>query len=290
MDLKYDRITKLEHVPLDAINELHKQGRIPVASVTQHSFSPHEKLIITNCVSSSASALGIISQSREYIKVVKEPCAWGVTARNKEQHFLLKLLEDNSIRFQMVLGRAGTGKTMLTYASALEQAFIKKNYERLVLTKPTYEVGAGGGLGAVPGDINEKFAPFLINFEHIAKELNAHKFYQAQQQIEHLPIQRMRGASFVNTLVIADEVQSLDTHEMRTLCTRIGKGSKLIVMGDLEQRDRRIKKENTGLYKLATSERIKESSLCAVVELVKNERSEISSLLDEVLGTERGIP
>lgn len=286
MDPTYDRIIKLQNVTLDAINDLHTHGRIPIDAIIQEQpLTPHEKLIITNCVSSSTSALGIVSQSTEYIKVVKEPIAWGIKARNKEQIFLLKLLQDNSIRFQMVLGRAGTGKTLLTYASSLSQAFEHKRYDRLVLTKPTYEVGGGGSLGAVPGDINEKFAPFLINFQHIAKELNAHKFYQAQQQIEYIPIQRMRGASFINTLVIADEVQSLDAHEMRTLCTRIGKGSKLVVMGDLNQRDRRIKLEQTGLYKLATSQRVRNSPLCAVVELIKNERSEISALLDEVLGT-----
>jgi len=287
LDLTYDCITRLQNVTLDAINDLYTHGRVPINDVDQeYAFTPHEKLILTNCVNSSTSALGIVNQSTEYIKVVKEPSAWGVKARNKEQNFLLKLLQNNSIRFQMVLGRAGTGKTLLTYASALTQAFEHKCYKKLVLTKPTYEVGGGGSLGAVPGDINEKFAPFLINFEHIARELNAHKYYQAQQQIEYIPIQRMRGASFINTLIIADEVQTLNTHEMRTLCTRIGKGSKLIVMGDLNQRDRRIKLEHTGLYKLATSNRVKNSALCAVVELVKNERSEISALLDEVLGTE----
>lgn len=287
MGQTYDRIIQLQNVPLDSISDLHTHGQIPTDAINQEqSFRPHDKLIITNCVSSSASALGIIDQSKEYIKVVKEPIAWGIKARNKEQIFLLKLLQDNSIRFQMVLGRAGTGKTLLTYASSLSQAFEHKRYDKLVLTKPTYEVGGGSSLGAVPGDINEKFAPFLINFQHIAKELNAHKFYQAQQQIEYIPIQHMRGASFINTLVIADEVQSLDAHEMRTLCTRIGKGSKLVVMGDLNQRDRRIKLEQTGLYKLAVSQRVRNSPLCAVVELVKNERSEISALLDEVLGTE----
>jgi PhoH-like ATPase len=286
LGVTYDRIIKLQNANLEAIDELHTHGRIPIDAVArEHTFTPHEKLIITNCVSSSASALGIVSNAKDHIKVVKEPTAWGVRARNKEQNFLLKLLQDNSIRFQMVLGRAGTGKTLLTYASALSQAFEHKRYEKLVLTKPTYEVGGGGGLGAVPGDIDEKFAPFLINFQHIARELNAHKYYQAQQRIDYLPIQRMRGASFINTLVVADEVQTLDAHEMRTLCTRIGKGSKLIVMGDLNQRDRRIALEDTGLYKLATSARVRNSPLCAVAELIKNERSEISSLLDEVLGT-----
>jgi PhoH-like ATPase len=281
----YDHVTTLDSVPLSAIDTLYSKGNISIDVISQEypDLNPHEKLVVTNCLSSSRSALGIVDRSKEHISIVREQKVWGVSARNKEQNFLMCLLKDDSIRFQLVLGRAGTGKTLLTYASALSQVFEQGSYEKLVLTKPTYEVGAGGGLGAVPGDIDEKFQPFLINFEHIAAELSANKYYQVQHQINFIPIQRMRGASFINTLVIADEVQSLGTHEIRTLCTRIGRGSKLVMMGDLSQRDRRISLEDTGLYKLAVSERIKESPLCAVVELKKNERSSISALLDSVL-------
>jgi PhoH-like ATPase len=281
--LAYDCVIGLNDVSTTTIDQLYAEGKIPATAIPNaQELYPHDKLVITNCVSSN-SALGLVDKTSEQIRLVREPVTWGVHPRNKEQRFLMSLLQNNSIKFQLILGRAGTGKTLIAYAAALHQVFDEKNYDRLVLTKPTYEVGAGPGLGTVPGDIDEKFAPFLINFRHIAEELNVNRFYQAREQVAFEPIQRMRGASYINTLVVADEVQSLDRHEMKTLVTRIGKGSKLILMGDLEQIDRRIKREDTGLHKLAINEDLKKSPLCATVELIKNERSEISELLNRAL-------
>ena len=284
MDPTYDRILGLQSISTSTIDELYSSGRIQLDSIhnAPADIRPHEKLVITNCTSSN-SALALLDSSKEWIQIVKESKTWGIQGRNKEQLFLLKLLRDNTIRCQVVLGNAGTGKTLLVFASALSQVLEKKNYKKIVFTKPTYEVGTGPGLGTVPGDISEKFAPFLGSYDHIASELGISQFQQAQNNISFEPIQRMRGKSYIETLVVADEVQSLDRHEMQTLCTRIGKGSKLILMGDLQQIDRRIRLEDTGLYTLATSERIKDSPLCATVELVKNERSEISTLLNQVL-------
>ena len=93
----------------------------------------------------------------------------------------------------------------------------------------------------------------------------------------------MRGASFNNTLIIADEVQSLDVHEMKTICTRIGENSKIILLGDLGQIDSNLSIEETGLYKLIQSELIQESPLCSSLELIKGERSAISELLSKAL-------
>lgn len=287
----YDEVLKLETVDSNLINELYTQGYLDISTLnleTEVSFQPHDKIVITNTLNPSSSALGIVNHNKTSIELVhvKSP-VFGVKARNKEQTFLLKLLQDNDIKLQLILGNAGTGKTMITCASALYQVLERKAYKKIVFTKPMYQVGDGKGLGAVPGSIAEKYQPYLINFEHIIKELNVeNSFYELLIErgvIEYVPIQLMRGASFKEALIIADEVQSLSLHEMRTLCTRIGEGSKLILMGDLNQRDTKLSINETGLYRLVTSNQIKESKLCSTVQLVKNERSELSSLLDTVL-------
>lgn len=278
----YDHVVTIETSFPDQIQTLFSQGYINLDTFESDEIvtDPHTKYIIKY---QNSSALAMLASDKQTLHLIKEPTAWGVKPRNKEQAFLLHTLQDVNIPLQIVLGHAGTGKTLVTYAAATKMVMETGQYKNIVLTKPTYEVGGGPGLGAVPGDIDEKFAPFLINFEHIANELKLPQFFQFKDKISYVPIQRMRGASFINTIVIADEVQSLDMHEMRTLCTRIGKGSKLVLMGDLNQIDRKIKAEQTGLYRLATSERIRASHLCALSELIKNERSELSALLDEVL-------
>jgi PhoH-like ATPase len=283
---RYDSVITIQNVQSTIIDRLYIEKTIPIhdlsGEILSQQLRPNDKAFIVS-TNESQTALAIVNKSVDSIRLVGDVTTWGIKPKNREQAFLLKLLQDNDITFQMVLGSAGTGKTILSIAAAMYQTFERKAYKQIVFTKPTYEVGAGPGLGAVPGDIGEKYAPYLINFEQISKELGAASFYQGKDRIEYIPIQRMRGASFIDTIIISDEVQSLDVHEMKTLCTRVGRGSKLVLLGDLEQIDRKIKVQDTGLFKLATSDLIRQSSLCATVELVKNERSEISALLNAVL-------
>ncbi|MDX1373023.1 MAG: PhoH family protein, partial [Nitrososphaeraceae archaeon] len=165
-------------------------------------------------------------------------------------------------------------------------------FDRIILTKSMDSVG-GNRLGAVPGDIGEKFNPYLINFKTTFEQMYPDgglliDSLERAGKIMYLPIQLMRGASFVNTLVIVDEAQNLGHHETKTIGTRLGEGSSLIILGDLTQIDRKnLRKEKTGLYHLMHSDIIKKSGMAAGIELIKNVRSPLSNLIDEAfVGTD----
>jgi hypothetical protein len=177
-----------------------------------------------------------------------------------------------------------THNTLLAISAALQKMQDKK-YDRIILTRVMSQVG-NHDLGALPGGVQEKFGPYLENYITNIQQLtgnnrNTVQDIMAMYKMEVIPLQLVRGASWVNSLVIFDETQNATKHEMLTLGTRIGEGSKLIVMGDLEQRDEHMLKPETGLYHLVNSEKIKSSELTAHIELIKSERSPLAQLVSE---------
>jgi PhoH-like ATPase len=139
----------------------------------------------------------------------------------------------------------------------------------------------------LPGDVDEKFRPYLQNYLcnlefMLGGKPDAIEDLVQQYRIEFIPIQLIRGASWHDAFVIADEVQPLDYHEMVTLGTRVAEGSKLVIMGDLGQRDEKIEIEDTGIYKFVNSTGAKKSSIVASLELIKSERSAVSQLFADV--------
>ena len=156
----------------------------------------------------------------------------------------------------------------------------------MILTRSMSYVGKYS-LGALPGDVQEKFGPYLQNYicnmEYLlGGRAEAIEDALHQYRIEFIPIQLIRGASWANSYIIADEVQVFGYEEMVTLGTRVGENSKIVIMGDLGQRDEKIARENTGIYKFVNSEIAKASQLVASIELLKSERSEVASLFADV--------
>ena len=205
--------------------------------------------------------------------------------RNKEQAMALDALLDPSIRVVVLTGRAGTGKTLLTLAAALE-CFERSQVQRLLLTRSMSWVGKHG-LGALPGDVEEKFGPYLQNYMSNIEVLLGGRYKTIpdlieQYRMDFIPIQLIRGASWSNACIIADEVQVLGYDEMVALGTRVGEGSKLIIMGDLGQRDENIAREKTGIHKFVNDPRVKASKIVASIELLKCERSDVATLFADV--------
>lgn len=164
-----------------------------------------------------------------------------ITPRNLTQARLLASFDNNDIVF--ALGAAGTGKTYISakYAS-LE--LLNKNYKKIVITRPTVE--AGEKIGFLPGGINEKLEPWLLPIYDVFMEHDGFNKAELKKMIndgtiEIAPIQFMRGRSFKDCLIIADEMQNSEVNQLKMLLTRIGEGSKIIVTGDLTQTDRRTK-------------------------------------------------
>lgn len=212
---------------------------------------------------------------------------WNTSGNNEEQKNAIRLLMDNRIPLKIITGREGTGKTYITAAAVLEHLLNGKKYKKLVLTRTTDEVGKS--LGYLPGDIDDKFGAHLNSFAYTFKALlkDEQGYFQAyvdKGKVEYMPIQYMRGVSFEpGTIIWADEIAGLTPFELRMLCTRAGKDCIVILTGSLEQIDRKLAKEDTGLYRLINNERVQESNLVGHVHLIQNERSPLSTLISEVL-------
>jgi PhoH-like ATPase len=171
---------------------------------------------------------------------------WGITARNREQNFALNVLMDPEIDFVTLLGQAGTGKTLLTLASALAQVLDKKIYTEIIMTRVTVPVGED--IGFLPGTEEEKMTPWMGALEDNLDVLNksddeAGDWGRAATQdlirsrIKVKSLNFMRGRTFLNKFLIIDEAQNLTPKQMKTLITRAGPGTKVVCLGNISQID-----------------------------------------------------
>ena len=171
---------------------------------------------------------------------------WGISARNREQNFALNLLMDPEIDFVTLLGQAGTGKTLLTLASALMQTIELKLYSEIIMTRVTIPVGED--IGFLPGTEEEKMGPWMGALEDNLDVLNksdeeggdwgriaTHDLIRSRIKVKSLNF--MRGRTFLNKFLIIDEVQNLTPKQMKTLITRAGPGTKVVCLGNISQID-----------------------------------------------------
>ena len=286
----FDHSLTINHLPPTVLDSLYSTGSLPAISLDLPVY-PNQALLLKSY--SNASALCIVSSNGKEVKLLQTKFnLGGIQPRNKEQRVFCTHLSRKEVPLNISVGRAGSGKTLLACAYALNSILMNKEYESVVFTKPMYIVG-GQELGAMPGGLDEKYSPYIISYLMQFTEIlgeNGDPIIGGLIQrgkIKFLPIQLLRGVSFKKTLVIADEIQSLNQHEMKTLCTRIGEGSKLILLGDIAQRDRSLPIQETGLYSLLSSKLILESSLSSVVLMKQNERSQLVDLVESVFNVDR---
>lgn len=267
----------------ETIEQIHTNNTIPIPD-KRYSFYPNMYVELYNHADRKHTALGKISPDGKTIDKITSKEISGIRPRNREQVFALDALARDEIPVVTLTGSAGTGKTLLTLAVAL-QKIQDRVYRKVILTRPMSEVGRYK-LGALPGDYHDKFHPYLLNYmTNLERFVDNHHMVRdliEQSRFEVVPIQLFRGASFDNCLVIADEMQVLNGMETLTIGTRIGENSKLVVMGDLNQRDEKIAKDKTGIYKLMNDKQIKESPIAASIELQRCERSRTARLFARV--------
>ncbi|MCP3674714.1 MAG: PhoH family protein [Gammaproteobacteria bacterium] len=185
----------------------------------------------------------IIEVARDYQN--RNNSIWGINARNREQNFALNLLMDPDIDFISLQGTAGTGKTLLTLAAALEQTIEKKLYKEVVMTRVTVSVGED--IGFLPGTEEEKMTPWMgalmDNLEVLSPTDGQDEWRQAATQdllsrwIKIRSLNFMRGRTFLNKFIIIDEAQNLTPKQMKTLITRAGPGTKVVCLGNVAQID-----------------------------------------------------
>ncbi|OCW92713.1 phosphate starvation-inducible protein PhoH [Macellibacteroides sp. HH-ZS] len=235
------------------------------------------------------SVLARYNPYTEKIKKVDKTPSYGIVPRNAEQSFALEILNDPNIKLVALTGKAGTGKTLLALASALKQADM---FKQILLARPIVAL-ANKDLGFLPGDEKQKIAPYMQplfdNLNVIKTQLtpgspdirridDLHK--NNQLVIEALAF--IRGRSLSETFCIIDEAQNLTPHEVKTIITRAGEGTRMVFTGDIQQIDSPyLDAQSNGLAYMV--DKMKGQELFAHINLIKGERSELSELASNLL-------
>jgi len=214
----------------------------------------------------------------------------GIMPRNKEQFYALDAMLDNRVKLVTVMGKAGTGKTLLAVAAALHQVLVRKKSRGVVVARPTIAVGKE--LGFLPGDIENKMAPWMrpivdtIEFlfdsaKQIARKGDFHALFKSGV-IEIQPLSYIRGRSISNRFIVVDEAQNLSPLEVKTIITRVGYASRVVMTGDPYQIDNPyVDSASNGFNYLVN--RFRPEAIAAHVELRRGERSELAELAANLL-------
>lgn len=207
----------------------------------------------------------------------------GVAPRNKEQKFAIDLLTRDDIKLVTMTGIAGSGKTFLTLMAGLS-GLQEKKYDRIVITRTLQTVGKE--IGFLPGDIDDKMSPWLSpildNFRTAFKDVTYFEMMRQKGQIEVSPLAFIRGRTFNNTFLIVDEAQNSTIHELKTIITRIGENSKVVLLGDTDQIDTPyLDSLSNGLTIIV--EKFKKYDISGHITLLKGERSELATLASQVI-------
>jgi PhoH-like ATPase len=214
-----------------------------------------------------------------------------LVSRNKEQTLAIDLLLDDSIKLVTLIGKAGSGKTLLSVAAGLNLVLEKKKYKSLVICRPVVPVG--NDLGFLPGTKEEKLEPWIApikdNLRHLLFSGRKGKLNEETLQnyfdngiIEVEAITYLRGRSIADALIIIDEAQNLTAHELKTIITRVGDNTKIILTGDVEQIDNMyIDSVSNGLA--IAVEKFKPFTIAGHITLLKGERSALATLAANLL-------
>lgn len=207
----------------------------------------------------------------------------GINPRNKEQKFAIDALTRDDVKLVSMTGLAGSGKTFLTLMAGMS-GLQDKRYDRIVITRSLQTVGKE--IGFLPGDIDDKMSPWLSpildNFRVAFKDSTYFEMMRQKGQIEVSPLAFIRGRTFNNTFLIVDEAQNSTIHELKTIITRIGEGSKVVLLGDTDQIDTPyLDSLSNGLTVIV--EKFKKYDIAAHITLMKGERSELATLASQVL-------
>lgn len=246
----------------------------------------HQYFIFRN---NSRSGLGHYDPFNKVMNRVEKTRTYGIDPRNAEQTFALDALSRPEIQLVALTGKAGTGKTLLALASALHQ---RKLYTQIFLARPIIPLG-NRDLGYLPGDVDEKIGPYMQplfdnlsvikqKFRQQSKEFSRIEEMQQTEKLVITPLAYIRGRSLSRVFFIVDEAQNLTPHEVKTIITRAGEGTKMVFTGDIQQIDSPyLDTKSNGLSYLA--DRMKGQDIFAHVHLVKGERSYLADLASNLL-------
>ncbi len=223
------------------------------------------------------------------IKRIEKMAAYGISPRNAEQIFALNALLDNTIQLVTLTGKAGTGKTLLALAAALES---RRNYRQIFIARPVVSL-SNRDIGYLPGDVDMKLDPYMQPlYDNLGVIQNQHpensqkhrkiKEFVDEEKLVVTPLTYIRGRSLVNIYFIVDEAQNLTPHEVKTIITRAGEGTKIVFTGDIFQIDHPyLNTHSNGLSYLIS--RMQDQHVYAHINLEKGERSQLAEIASNLL-------
>lgn len=276
------------------VDEFYANKRLPYKEGTQ-TFKPNQYVILKDSANPNHTAMGRYSKELDCIVPIFKPVEglWGIFPKNSEQAFAIDALLNDDIKLVSLVGKAGTGKTLLAIAAGLAKTVDEGVYHRLLVSRPVFPLGKD--IGFLPGDIEEKLNPwmqpiydnidFLFGQTGTKGRRGAGKgcqelMNQGLLQIE--PLTYIRGRSIPQQYLIVDESQNLTPHEIKTIVTRAGDNTKIVLTGDSFQIDNPyVDSANNGLVYLV--DRFKEEPISAHITMTRGERSKLSELASNLL-------
>lgn len=311
VDQLYTGYTTLR-VPGDTIDTLYTEKMLPVAALTgaldqngapaadtDIDIAPNEFALLIDAADEGHTGLGRRLADTEHLIPVNAPRkpVFGIMARNVQQTMAIDLLLDDEVKLITLIGSAGTGKTLLAVAAGMAKVFNDETYEKLLVARPIQPMGRD--IGYLPGDKDEKLAswmqPIFDNLSYLlstrGSPLQSAESHTTEQRIERLiadgrlvlePLTYIRGRSIPHQFIIVDEAQNLSPHEVKTIISRVGENTKIVLTGDIEQIDSPyLDSSSNGLSYVV--ERMKGAGQVGHITLAKSERSALASLATERL-------
>ena len=277
-------------LPQEDVDLFYNQGFLPL----EEEFLPNQCLTLIDAANPSHTALGRYNRPlRQAVSLVRAPSdgLWGIHPRNREQQFAFDMLLNDDIQLVTLVGKAGTGKTLLAIAAGLHKSADEGQYSRLLVSRPIFPLGRD--IGFLPGDIDEKLSPWMQPiFDNVelllgaveegSKRKRGYKELVDLGLLEIEPLTYIRGRSIPKQYMIVDEAQNLTPHEIKTIVTRAGEGTKIILTGDPYQIDNPyVDSSSNGLTYVV--EKFKGEDISGHVTLDKGERSCLAELAANLL-------
>jgi len=276
-------------VPGADVDRFYTEGRLPIAA---QGLSAQQYVLLRDEGNPDHTALGRFDAATNTLMSLQKMGmgVWGIRPRNKEQHFALDLLLQDDIKLVTLVGKAGTGKTLLAIAAGLQKVVEERRYLKMLVSRPIFPLGRD--VGFLPGDIEQKLNPWMQpiydNLEFlmgVTKANNKERSYREFLEMGSVavePLTYIRGRSIPNQFMIVDEAQNLTPHEVKTIITRVGDNTKIVLTGDPYQIDNPyVDSSNNGLTTVV--QRFREHGLAGHITLVKGERSELAEVAANLL-------
>ena len=250
---------------------------------------PNQYILMVSNANEKKTCLGRFYTHFQPIKKVIHSTIpdWKISSRNKEQAFAIDLLMDPAVKVISLVGRAGSGKTLCAIAAGLQQTIgLRENhYDRMIVSRPVQPLGKD--IGFLPGTMEEKMLPWLMPIQDnlqflVGGDKKTLQMYMDKGKIEIEALTCIRGRSIANAFIIIDEAHNLTAHEIKTIMTRVGEGTKIVLTGDIEQIDNVYVNETSNGLAHAV-EKFKFYPLAGHVTFTKGERSEVATLASKIL-------